>query len=187
MQESTLKRVANGDQEAIKECLDRYGALVWTLARRFSPSRSDAEDAVQEIFVDLWKSAARFDEAASSEATFIAMIARRRLIDRQRRRKRRPDSEPLADVPQLPEAVESPRAELAVEAGQAARAVAQLRPEQQKVLLLATYHGLSHEEIASSTGLPLGTVKAHARRGLLKVRELLSGRDEAPAGEEVAR
>src|SRR5436190_14026687 len=83
-----LGRVAAGDEAAVRECLARYGGLVWSIARRFEPS--DAEDAVQEIFLDLWKSAARFDRAVASETAFVAMIARRRLIDRRRTRGRRP-------------------------------------------------------------------------------------------------
>jgi RNA polymerase sigma-70 factor (ECF subfamily) len=170
---SLLQSVSSGDPEAVRACIDRFGGLVWSLSRRFSPSPSDAEDAAQEIFVELWKSAGRFDPTVASEATFVAMIARRRLADRQRRRQRRPDTEPLPEVPHAAEEAVPARGERAAEATLAARAVAQLRPEQQKVLLLATYHGLSHEEIAATTGMPLGTVKAHARRGLLKVRELL--------------
>jgi RNA polymerase sigma-70 factor (ECF subfamily) len=183
---SPLQSVSTGDPDAMRACLDRFGGLVWSLARRLSPSPSDAEDAVQEIFVDLWKSAGRFDPAVASEATFVAMIARRRLLDRQRLRSRRPDTEPLPEVPRASDEVVDPPGERAAEAILAARAVAQLRPEQQKVLLFATYHGLSHEEIAQATGMPLGTVKAHARRGLLKVRELLSDAHGVPAGEEDA-
>ena len=75
----------------------------------------------------------------------------------------------------MQELAQQTRGELAAEAGLAAKALAQLRPEQRRVLLLATYHGLSHEEIAVQTGMPLGTVKAHARRGLLRIREMLAG------------
>ncbi|MCX5746449.1 MAG: sigma-70 family RNA polymerase sigma factor, partial [Proteobacteria bacterium] len=88
-----LARVAVGDRGALRECLDRYGGLVWSIARRFEAS--EAEDAVQEIFVDLWKSAVRYDPEVASEPTFIAMIARRRLIDRRRSRGRRPATEPM--------------------------------------------------------------------------------------------
>ncbi len=177
MEDSVLARVAIGDASAIKDCLQRFGGLVWALARRLSPSTSDAEDAVQEIFVDVWKSASKFDPDAGSEATFVAMIARRRLIDRIRSRARRKE-DPLRDSQDWNDPKDDPRAprgELAAEAGLAAKALEQLRPEQRKVLLLAVYHGLSHEEIAAQTGMPLGTVKAHARRGLLRVREVLAG------------
>src|SRR5678816_3425476 len=92
---SLLGRVAAGVPGAVDECIARYGGLVWTLARRFSSNSADAEDATQEIFLDLWRSAARFDPIAASETTFVALIARRRLIDRRRRRQRRGDTEPL--------------------------------------------------------------------------------------------
>jgi RNA polymerase sigma-70 factor (ECF subfamily) len=170
MPDSLLARVGAGDKSAVRECLQRFGGLVWSLARRLSASPSDAEDAVQEIFVDLWRSASKYDPRAASEATFVAMIARRRLIDRLRSRQRRRE-EPLGEGA---EAIAEAPGETAAEAALAAKAIAQLRPEQQRVLLLATMHGLSHEEIAERTGLPLGTVKTHARRGLLRVREVLA-------------
>src|SRR5262245_60755498 len=95
MSDSILTRVAAGKTGAVDECLVRYGGLVWSLARRQSPSYADAEDAVQEIFIDLWNSAARFDERVASEVTFVAMIARRRLIDRRRKLSRTVETAPL--------------------------------------------------------------------------------------------
>lgn len=166
-----LSRVASGDADAVRECLGRYGNLVWAIARRFEPS--DAEDAVQEVFLDLWKSADRYDPRIASEAAFITMIARRRLIDRRRSRGRRPAVDPGAELPAIADTSQDPS--LAIEAQQAARALSQLRPEQRQVLVLATCHGLSHNEIATETGLPLGTVKAHVRRGLLSIRAALWG------------
>ncbi len=170
-----LTRVAAGDADAVRECVTRYGGLVWSIARRMSRSETDAEDAAQEIFVDLWKSANRFDPNVASETTFIAMIARRRLIDRRRRQERRAE-DPLVDAEKLIADAESsaPVAELSAEASIAAKALAELRPEERNAVILSSYYGLSHEEIASSTGMPLGTVKTHARRGLLRVREILS-------------
>jgi len=171
-----LTRVAGGDPGAVRDCLARYGGLVWSIARRFEGH--DAEDAVQEIFLDLWRSAARFDPQIASEPAFVAMIARRRLIDRRRTRRRRPATETIASEPAIADAARGP--ESCAEASQAARALDRLRPEQRRVLVLAT-HGLSHGEIAERTGMPLGTVKAHARRGLQSIRAALLGvREEAP-------
>ena len=93
--------VAGGDAGAVRECLDAYGGLVWSLARRLSPGEAEAEDAVQEIFIELWSKAGRYDEGRASETTFVAMIARRRLIDRWRQRGRRLDEDAL-DVNGLP-------------------------------------------------------------------------------------
>jgi len=181
-----LERVAIGQPKAVQECIDRYGGLVWSLARRFCANPSDAEDAVQEIFLDVWRSAPRFDSAVAAEATFIAMIARRRLIDRSRRAGSRPTPSldsgdmgaSLGDNKPQPVAV----AELDEDAQRAAVALDSLKPEQQKVLRLSIYHGLSHERIAEATGLPLGTVKTHVRRGLIRLREILSGETSSSEG-----
>lgn len=170
MQPPLLARVAQGDPEAIRECVDRYGGLLWALARKSSPSQAEAEDAVQEIFVELWRNAARYDESRGSEISFIGTLARRRLIDRRRARMRRGETSidlaPAASIP--------PSQELASDARRVAWALEQLRPEQRNLLVLSAYQGLTHEEIAQSTGLPLGTVKATVRRGLIRVRELLA-------------
>lgn len=179
---STLERIADGDQSAVQDCIDRFGNLVWSLARRLSGNPSDAEDAVQEIFVDVWRSAARYDPSLASEATFIAMIARRRLIDRRRRISRRPEE---VSAPALSEMYQDRREsdndplELSDEAGRARGAFDALSAEQQRVLQLSLQFGLSHQRISEATGLPLGTVKTHARRGLLRIRQAL---DKSSAG-----
>src|SRR5580700_4844427 len=85
MSSSVLQRIARGDAAAVRECIEQYGALVWSLARRLSRTPADAEDATQDIFLDIWRSAGRFDESQGSDKVFIAMIARRRLIDRLRK------------------------------------------------------------------------------------------------------
>ncbi len=81
-----LAAVAAGRREAMEACIAEYGGMVWSLALRMSPTREDAEEGVQEVFLDVWRHAHRFDPAVSSETTFVAMLARRRLIDRHRRR-----------------------------------------------------------------------------------------------------
>jgi len=179
-----LPSVASGDQAAVRACLDRYGGLVWSLARRFSSSESEAEDAVQEIFVALWKSAARFDPAVAEETTFVAMIARRRLIDRMRRRSRRPETVGLPEGfdAETPGAVE--KVEASVDARTATEALQTLDPERRRVLELSVWHGLSHREISSALELPLGTVKSHIRRGLAIIREHLERPVPGPSDAE---
>lgn len=176
MADSLLQRVAQNDSSAVKAVLDQFGGLVWSLARRFSFGASDAEDAVQEIFLDVWKSAPRYDPAVASEATFIAMIARRRLIDRARKSARRRDTQSLTEATRVETRSNPPRSETNEDAARAAEALESLSIEQQRVLRLSIFQGLSHEEIAQATSLPLGTVKTHCRRGLIRIRERLESK-----------
>jgi RNA polymerase sigma-70 factor (ECF subfamily) len=181
-EQALLPGAARGDPAAVRACIARYGPLVWSLARRALRDRTDAEDAVQEVFVDLWASSARYDPAKGSEPAFVAMIARRRIVDRLRRRRRTPEAIPLDEAADAP--ADAPDAERCAEAALAARVLEGLRPEQRRVLRLAVVEGLTHEEIAETTGTPLGTVKAHARRGLARIRKLLLG--EEPGEEDAA-
>ena len=173
MSQTILQRIAAGDKTAVQECLSTYGGLVWSIARKLLRNSDDAEDAVQEIFVDVWKNAGRFDETQASETTFIAMIARRRVIDRIRHSTRRISADSLDDVLLEPFTRSDQTMQMSVEANEAAKAMRTLRPEQQQVLRLSIIQGMSHQEISDATGMPLGTVKTHARRGLVQVRETL--------------
>lgn len=179
-----LQRIAAGDRGAVQQCIDAYGPLVGALARRMGLAGSEAEDAIQDIFVALWRSAERFDPTLAAEAVFVAMIARRRLIDLRRRMGRRAESA-ASEVGEAIASSERPAIEqLAVrdEGARARAALSELRPEQRRVIELAVLEGLSHQEIADSTGMPLGTVKTHARRGLQRVRELLGVAARPAAG-----
>lgn len=173
IEQRILERVASGDPDAFDQCTEQYAGLVWSLARRMCPTRDDAEDAVQEIFLAVWKSASRFDASQGSEVTFVATIARRRLIDRLRKTGRRPAGAQLHEGQATDSSPISDASEMSEDANRAREALKQLSQEQQRVLQLAIYHSMSHEKIATSTGLPLGTVKAHVRRGLIRLREIL--------------
>lgn len=182
LQESILQRVAKGDPEAVRECTDRYGGLVWSLARRWNRSQADAEDAVQDVFVSVWKNAGRYDPSVAKEATFVAMIARRRLIDRMRKTGRRPTEATLEEGASVMGTTDAPAPELGEDAARAERAMRELSESQQRVLRLSIMHGLSHDKIAAATGMPLGSVKTHIRRGLIRLRELMGGETASPAG-----
>lgn len=170
-----LERIAEGDAEAVKSCVELYSGLVWSMARRRGLAPEDAEDLVQEVFVDLWKSANRFDPSQASEPAFIAMITRRRLIDRLRRQQRRPQTQEIELETLEVAGQDLERMENKVEVTLAARALSALKPRERTVLLMSTYHGLSHGQISEQTGIPLGTVKTYIRRGLMRVKELLAG------------
>ena len=134
-----LQRIAQGEKAAVQECLSRYGGLVWTLARRFLGNATEAEDAVQEIFVELWKNAGKYNPALSSEPTYVTMVTRRRLIDRRRKIVRRPELSALPDSIASQNAPGTRQVELVDEAAIALKALQTLRPEQQQVLKLSVY------------------------------------------------
>jgi RNA polymerase sigma factor (sigma-70 family) len=132
------------------------------------------EDAVHEIFTELWQHGHKYDPSIASEAAFVAVIARRRLIDRRRKLGRQPLKQELPENLDAKGAVPGRTTEISEDAAVAAKALSTLSPDQQRVLRLSVYEGLSHELISRATGLPLGTVKTHARRGLIRLREILA-------------
>jgi RNA polymerase sigma-70 factor (ECF subfamily) len=167
-----FSRIAAGEQRAVAECVQEFGGLVHALARRWHAEPADAEDAVQEIFIDLWKSAGRYNAAKASPRGFVAMIARRRLIDRARKRGRAPEMVALPE--DFQPAVEAVGASEVLERADAAqRVLAELTPMQRRMLEMTLLEGKTHEEVALETDTPLGTVKSHVRRGLLRARTLM--------------
>lgn len=171
---SILQRIAQGDSTAVEDCLSQYSALVWSLAKRFCGSASDAEDATQDIFVEIWQKAERFDPMKSSEPTFISMIARRRLIDRYRRTATAPKTVAL-DSPEvaIPEYSTTSAAEHAEDADKATKCLQKLTNQQQHIITLSIHHGHSHSTISTLLAIPLGTVKSYARRGLIQLRDCM--------------
>ncbi len=175
-----MERVASGDQAAVGEFISQYGDLVWSLARRYLGNEADAEDAVQDVFIEIWSSAGRYDRSVASEVAFISTITRRRLIDRLRQYRRRPTTESIDDQvgdrqPSVPTPLDDD-AELA----QVERVLGEMEPEHREILSMSLYEGFSHSEIASRLEMPLGTVKTRVRRGLIHVREQLRIGEEEP-------
>jgi RNA polymerase sigma-70 factor (ECF subfamily) len=166
-----LERIAHGDAEAVREVIDRYGDLVWSLARRFTATDADAEEAVQDIFVTLWRKADRYDRSLGSEVTFVSVLARRLLIDRWRSASKRPDSEALLDTASA-ESTHTwiERDELVAASSEA---FGQLPADHQLVLRLSLEFGLPHQAIAEVTGTPIGTVKTRIRTALGRIRDAL--------------
>ncbi len=168
-----LERIAKADQKAVGEFIERYGDLIWSLARRYLGNHSEAEDAVQEIFVEIWRVADRFDRKVASEVAFISTITRRRLIDRLRAIKRRPAMESIDD--QLGSEQPSVKASLDhdAEVEKVQQVLQAMEPGHREILAMSLYQGYSHSEIAGKLDMPLGTVKTRVRRGLIHVREQL--------------
>lgn len=184
--EPLLPRIAAADKAAAPLCIERYGQIVWALARRMTRTPADAEDAVQDIFMELWRCADRFDPARGPEYAFVITLARRRLIDRIRAEVTRSRIERVADPDEIASAVGAESTEeMQLDAERATRELAALPEQHRLVILLSVVEGFSHSEIARKVGLPIGTVKTYVRRGLLRIRERLTATPAAalPQGE----
>ncbi len=165
--EALLQRLTGGDPGALGEFYDLYAGLVNGLALRILRNPAEAEDVVQEVFVQVWRQAERYDPGRGSAEAWLCTIARSRSLDRLRRRASR--REESGDA--LPMgASERPRPEevLAVR-----KALEALSSDQRSALELAYYEGLTQTEIAARLGQPLGTVKTRIRTAMIRLREVL--------------
>jgi RNA polymerase sigma-70 factor (ECF subfamily) len=176
---SLLARVATNDVGAMEQCIQQYSNLVWNLVKRRVASHATAEDLVQEIFTEIWKSASRYDASQGNESTFIGMIARRRVIDWTRKQMRNPVLEPLPEQIDDLGAGEDVRENSGVDGEMVTQAVAKLPDQTKQLFHLHFDQGLTQQEIAAYTEMPLGTVKTLLRRGLLELRSLLSPRNNS--------
>lgn len=174
----TLGRMARGDERAIEELYDRHARPVYSLALRILQDPADAEDVVQEVFVQAWLQASRYDAARGAVAAWLLTTARSRAIDRARARRARPDL-PGGTLPPIdvPDSGQLPDAQLlsAEHVARVRSALSDLPTLQRAALELAYYEGLSHVEIAARLEQPLGTVKTRIRLAMIKLRESLAG------------
>ncbi|MGN6608157.1 MAG: RNA polymerase sigma factor [Jatrophihabitans sp.] len=163
-----------GHDWALRAAYDEHGPLVYRLALRTLQDASDAEDVTQATFVSAWRGRETFDPVRGSLAGWLVGIARRRAVDvlRARAREVRDLAALTANLPPTPPVGGDP-ADRAVDAVVVADELAELPESQRRVLELAFFDDLTHDQIAAATGLPLGTVKSHARRGLLRLRTRL--------------
>jgi len=172
-----LRAVAGGDEHALAALYDRYRLILFGLILRILHSHQEAEDVLQEVFLQVWRRAADFDEARGRPFTWLVTLARSRAIDRLRAlgSRERTAQEAARDVTEsisdaADDAVRSEQAEIV------RGALGELPEEQRRTLLLAYFDGLTQTEIAERLNTPLGTVKTRMRSGMIKLRELLSGR-----------
>lgn len=171
-----VRRMAAGDADALAELYDRYAALLLALTRRILGPAGEAEESLQEAFLQAWHQAGRYDPARSSVSTWLLLIARTRALDRLRSRgARERTAQAAAAEPAAPDT--SSRVDDHVlhreRRARVQQALADLPEEQRRVLELAFYEGLSQSEIATRTGAPLGTVKTRALLAMRKLREAL--------------
>ena len=173
-----VQRIAAEDADALSTLYDRYSGLLLAISRRILHDDSDAEDVLQEAFVQAWKQARRYDSRRSSVSTWLVLITRTRSIDRLRSRQVKDRT--LHAVQQEKKSVhtspEGSRAVLNAERRARLRQeLDRLPAEQRQVLELAFYSGLTQSEIANETGTPLGTVKTRTLLAMKKLRKALHG------------
>jgi len=170
-----VARCAKGDEGALAELYDLFGRAAYALALRIVRDASQAEDVVQEAFLDLWRSAARFDPSRSRPASYLLTFVHRRAVDLVRREQARPQrGGDIDDIADRAGKDDVPAALITSEQGaNVRRALLDLPPPQRQVLELAYFKGLSQSEIAEHLGEPLGTVKSRTHVALSRLREVL--------------
>ncbi|HXC72173.1 MAG TPA: sigma-70 family RNA polymerase sigma factor [Pyrinomonadaceae bacterium] len=175
-----MKAIAARDEMALAQLYDRYRVILFGLLMRILGNREEAEDVLQEVFLQVWRKADDFDETRGRPFTWLVTLGRSRGIDRLRTlasRERvaeagaREASEEVSDA-----ASDAFRSE---QRGLVNTALAQLPDEQKGPLMLAYFDGLTQSEIATHLGAPLGTVKTRMRTGLIRLREMLAGQGES--------
>ncbi len=187
--EELLRRIADGDQDALLTLYDRYGRLVYSLAYKVLQDHQLAEEVTQDVFTRVWKAAATFDPKKSRFTTWLTSITRNRAIDILRRRRARGltgagEAELNTAITRADERF-SPEHHLRSLAVR--EALEQLPPAQREVLELAYFGGLTQREIAERLHIPLGTVKTRMRLGMMKLRDLLSPTTESGNGQSPSK
>jgi RNA polymerase sigma factor (sigma-70 family) len=167
--EELADRFRSGDESALRAVYDRYGGAVLHLASRALPNRADAEDVTQATFVAAWLGRSSFDPERGGILGWLLGIAKRKIVDRFRssaRELRAAESVQAMSEPPKPDETPDRVLDRLVVADE----LANLPPEQRRTLELAFYDDLTHPQISAVTGLPLGTVKSHIRRGMAALR-----------------
>jgi RNA polymerase sigma-70 factor (ECF subfamily) len=177
--EALVALVARADDSALAELYDRFGHVAYGLALRVVRDPALAEDAVQEAFLAVWRSAARFVPERAKASTWILTLVHRRAVDVVRREEPR-RTEPLEAAPQPSANLTEDEAWLRLQRTRVQEALRMLPDQQREALELAYFGGFTQSELADRLGEPLGTIKSRMFTGLARLRELLAdtGRDE---------
>ena len=175
-----LKAIAARDEAALAQLYDRYDRILFGLLMRILNNREEAEDVLQETFLQVWRKAADFDEDRGRPFTWLVTVARSRGIDRLRTlasRERVAEAGAREVSDQISDAATD--AFKSEQRGLVSDALAKLPDEQKRPIMLAYFDGLTQSEIATRLGAPLGTVKTRMRTGMIRLRELLAGQGES--------
>lgn len=181
-----LTRVARGDTDAFSEVYDRFAGPMLSLAVRILRDGAAAEDAVQDAFVQIWEKASSYNPALGKPMTWAVTLVRNRAIAHLRSRMRREKlAEAVACETDVTESASAGADDALMSnetAGRVRAALAQVPAEQWRAIEMAYFGGLTQTEIAAALNLPLGTVKARIRRGLMLMRDLLNLESNQQAG-----
>jgi RNA polymerase sigma factor (sigma-70 family) len=176
--EILISRVMRQDEEALASLYSLLSAPVFSLAMRITRNIASSEEVLQDVFWQVWRQAPRFDRTRGSVPAWVLTITRSRALDAIRSQMRTPQAK-LSDIDEMTESLPSPDAgpqDLLLAAQQGSRlksALETLDPLRRQLVSLSFYRGLTQQEIAEQTGLPLGTVKSHLRRSMVTLREAL--------------
>jgi len=175
-----LKAIAARDEAALAQLYDRYRVILFGLLMRILSNREEAEDVLQEVFLQVWRKAEDFDENRGRPFTWLVTLARSRGIDRLRTLAAR-DRVAEAGAKEVVEAISDAATDAfkSEQRGLVNKALAQLPDEQKRPLMLAYFDGLTQSEIATRLDAPLGTVKTRMRTGMMNLREQLAGKGES--------
>jgi RNA polymerase sigma factor (sigma-70 family) len=178
--EALVALVARSEETALAELYDRIGGTAYGLAYRILRDEALAEDAVQEAFLGLWRSAGSFIPERAKASTWLLTLVHRRAVDLVRREQRR-RAEPLESAPEPLEGSAEDAAWLQLERERVQAALAALPDQQREAIELAYYGGYTQSELAERLGEPLGTIKSRMFSGLARLRELLGeGAERSP-------
>jgi RNA polymerase sigma factor (sigma-70 family) len=177
--EALIALAARGEEPALAALYDRYGRVAYGLALRVLRDATLAEDAVQEAFLAVWRSAHRYIPERSKPSTWILTFVHRRAVDLVRREERR-RVEQLPDDDALSGGSVDEEAWMRLERERVQAALRQLPDQQREALELAYYGGFTQSELAERLGQPLGTIKSRMFTGLARLRELLTDPDQEP-------
>jgi RNA polymerase sigma-70 factor, ECF subfamily len=175
-----LHAIARRDEQALASLYDRYRTILFALLVRILNSREEAEDVLQEVFLQVWRRASDFNELRGRPFTWLVTLSRSRAIDRLRSLAAR-ERVAIASASDPTDAISDADSDVTrfEQQGIVARALTQLPEEQKAALVLAYFEGLTQSEIAGRLGAPLGTVKTRMRSGMIKLRELLADKVES--------
>ncbi len=179
-----MSRILQRDQSAFASLYDRYGALVFSLARHVLQDDGMAEEVVQDVFLKVWQQAVTWDEERGKLVSWLLTMTRYTAIDRLRKEQRRPlrNSSSIDSLYDLLPDSDSADENLHLDSTALRGMIAALPDEQQAMLQLAFFQGMSHSEIADKTNIPLGTVKTRLRLGMQRLRHMWQA--EHPAEDE---